>query len=59
MSERTPNVCKWWQRHLWTQWKQHNGVAFNKLTGVSRDALVQARECTHCGYSQIEGVRGR
>lgn len=57
--KRVPNICKWWQRHLWTKWEPHDGFVSNKVTGAQRDALVQIRTCTHCGYNQIEGVHGR
>lgn len=59
MTKRIPNVCRWWQRHDWTQWTMIEAVSTNVFTGRESDCLVQSRKCTRCGYHQIERVRGR
>lgn len=49
----------WPWSHSWTFWQQAEGFTHNRGTGQTEDACVQVRQCTKCGFSQIEGLRGR
>lgn len=57
MKNNTKKCWPW--THQWTKWKTADGTARNRITGGERDALVQTRQCEKCGFTQIEGVRGR
>jgi len=58
MSQAKTKTCWPWS-HIWTKWEMSDGTAFNKISGNTREALVQVRECKKCGFHQIEGVSGR
>lgn len=58
MSEIVVNMCWPWS-HKWTKWELTEGTMRNRITGAENEATVQTRKCTKCGFSQIEGVRGR